>query len=187
MRTRLALCLAAVVIIAGCVPSLHSIVTEKTLTYDPGLVGQWQDDDTAWTITGDPEKKSYVVEIAEDDDKLSKLTAQMVELQGHRFLDMTVEDAKQLNTGDWFKGHIMPVHNFWRIEKKEAGYVIYDMKYETVESLIESKPQIIKHEVVDDDRIVLTDNAENLQKFLVSGLAIENFYEEIVELKPAAK
>ena len=186
MRTRLALCLAAICIVAGCVPSLHSIVTEKTLTHDPALVGQWQADDTVWTITADAEKKSYVIEIDEGDKK-SKLTAHLVELQGHRFLDMIAEDGKQLNTGDMFNAHLLPVHNFWKIEKKEAGYVIFDMKYETVRSVIEDKPAMIKHERLKDNRIVLTDNAENLQKFLIAGLAIEDFYTEAVELKPAAK
>jgi hypothetical protein len=184
MRIHSVLCLAAVLIIAGCVPSLHSIVTEKTLTYDPALVGKWQADDAVWTITGDPEKKSYVVEIAEE-GKQSTLTAHLVELKGHRFLDMFAEDGKQLNTGEWFNAHILPVHNFWKIEKKDAGFVILDMKYETVQSVIKDKPQIVKHEVVDNDRLVLTDSAENLQKFLVAGLTIENFYTEAVELKPA--
>lgn len=185
MRTRLALSLAAILVIAGCVPSLHSIVTEKTLTYDPALVGKWQADDTAWTITGDPESKFYDVEIAED-GKSSKLRAQLVDLQGNRFLDMVAADGKQLNTGDWFNAHILPVHNFWKIEKTASGYTIYDMKYETVESIIKDKPETIKHEVVEGGRIVLTDNAENLQKFLVEGLTIDNFYTEAVELKPAA-
>jgi hypothetical protein len=186
MRTRSVLFLAVTLIIAGCVPSLHSIVTEKTLTYDPALVGKWQADDAVWTITGNAEDKSYDVEILEKEDKKSKLKAQLVELQGHRFLDMVADDGTQLNTGDWFNAHILPVHNFWKIEKKDAGYVIYDMKYETVQSVIKDKPETIKHEVVGDNRIVLTDSAENLQKFLIAGLTIKDFYTEAVELKPSS-
>jgi hypothetical protein len=187
MRTHLALCLTAILIIAGCVPSLHSVVTEKTLIYDPALVGTWTADDAVWTITGDPETRFYDVEIAEEKNKKSKLRAQLVELQGHRFLDMVAADGKLLNTGDWFNMHILPVHNFWKLEKNDAGYVIYDMKYETVESLIKENPGIVKHEVIENDRIVLTDSAENLQKFLIAGLTIENFYANPLELQRAAK
>jgi hypothetical protein len=82
MRTRQWLYVCAILVVGGCVPSLHSIVTEKTLIYDPALPGSYQTEDTRWTITGDPNDKSYSIIIKEKEDKQSLLTAQLVEIQG---------------------------------------------------------------------------------------------------------
>lgn len=184
MRTRLYLCLTAALLIAGCVPSLHSIVTEKTLTYDPALVGRWEAQDTAWTITGDPNDKSYAIAIIESENKQSPLTGRLVEIQGKRFLDLYPSGDAKLNTGDWFNAHLLPVHGFWKLDKAETGFTLSVMNPDTIKDLLAGNPQLIKHEVVEEDRIVLTDTPENLQKFLIAGLGIEKFYGDAMELKP---
>jgi hypothetical protein len=184
MRTRQWLYVCAILVVGGCVPSLHSIVTEKTLIYDPSLPGSYQTEDTCWTITGDPNDKSYSIVIKEKEDKQSLLTAQLVEIQGHRFLDFYPSDEAELNTGDWFNAHILAVHVFWKLDKTEQGFSIFCMNPDTIKEVLEAKPQLVKHEVVEEDRVVLTDTPENLQKFLLAGLTIEKFYGDAVELKP---
>jgi hypothetical protein len=183
MRTGYLLCLG-LIIVGGCVPSLHSIVTDESLTYDPALPGRYQADDTVWTITGDPNEKSYEIVITEKDNKQSLLTAQLVDIQGKRFLDMYPSDEAKLNTGDWFNAHILAVHGFWRLEKTESGYSLAALNPDTVKQILKDKPQLVKHEIVEEDRVVLTDTAENLHKFLIAGLSIEKFYGDFSELKP---
>lgn len=175
--------LCMVLVVAGCVPSLHSIVTEETLTYDPAFVGRYEGDDTIWTVTGDPNEKSFAIVIQEKNEKRSLLTAQMVDIQGHRFIDFSPSDDAELNTGDWFNAHILPVHIFWKLDKTENGYSLAGINPDNLESALKAKPQLVKHEIVDDDRIVLTDSPENLQKFLIEGLKVEKFYGDAMELK----
>lgn len=184
MRARLLICMVAVVV-AGCVPSLHSIVTDKTLTYDPALAGRYQADDTVWTITGDPNEKSYEIVIKEKEDKQSLLRAQLVDVQGTRFLDFYPSDDAKLNTGDWFNAHILPVHCFWKLDKSETGFALAAINPDNLKSILKDKPQLVKHELV-EDRVVLTDSAENLQKFLLEALKIEKLFGEPIELKTVA-
>lgn len=181
MRTRLLVCMA-VVVAAGCVPSLHSIVTDKTLTYDPALAGRYQADETVWTITGDPNEKSYAIVIKEKEDKQSLLKAKLVDVQGVRFLDFYPSDDARLNTGDWFNAHILPVHVFWKLDKTEAGYTLAGLNPDNLKTLLADNPGVVKHEVV-EGRVVLTDSAENLQKFLLDALKIEKVFGDAMELK----
>lgn len=175
----------AILLAGGCVPSLHSIVTEKTLVYDPAFVGKFQVEDAVWTVAADPNEKSYGIQIQEKEGKQSLLVGRIAEFQGRRFLDLYPSNDEKLNTGDWFNAHILPVHTFWQLEKADGHYTLKPLNPDTVKAVLKDKPQLVKHELVDeDDRVVLTDTAAKLQDFLIAGLSIEKFYGEAFELKP---
>ncbi len=184
MKVKGILLVLGVVFIAGCVPSLHELYTKKTLVYDDGLVGKFQEDEQVWEFVGDAEHKSYAITITEEEDKKSKLTGHLVEAGGVRFFDFYPAKDAELEGGDWLKFHIIPVHLFFKVDKTAGGFSLAAVNPDKVDKLLKEKPAMVKHERVEDGRVVLTDTPENLQKFLLEGVKIEDFFGDPVELTP---
>jgi hypothetical protein len=184
MKTRVYLTLLLMLVIGGCVPSLHQLWTKETLVYDDAIKGKYQESDNVWKFAGDPQQKSYALTIHEKDDKVSQLTAHLVEVQGQRFLDMYPSDDAELEGGDWLKFHLVPAHLFLHVSATEPNLVVAAMDPDEVRKLLEQQPELVRHEIIEDNRVVLTDSPEHLQKFLLAGLKIEGFFGEPSELKP---
>jgi len=73
-------------VLLGCVPSLHELYTDDTLIFDPAIAGKWQqEDETVWEFVPDEKAKSYQLTIHEKDAPKSKLVAHLVDLDGARF------------------------------------------------------------------------------------------------------
>lgn len=183
MKTHVNLTLLLMLVIGGCVPSLHQLWTKETLVYDDAIKGKYQESDNVWEFAGDPQQKSYALTIHEKDDKVSKLTAHLIEVQGQRFLDMSPSDDAELEGGDWLKFHFVPAHLFLHVSATEPNLVLAAMNPDEIGKLLKQQPERIKHEIIKDDRVVLTDSPEHLQKFLLAGLKIEGFFGEPQELK----
>ena len=168
MKGKLFITLFSVLIISGCVPSLHQLWTDKTLVYDEAFVGRFKEGGTIWQFTGDPNDKSYEVVITEEKSKESKLTAHLVDVEGQLFFDFYPSDDAEIECGDWLKFHLLAAHLIFKVEKTETSFSLAAMDPEEVEKLLKEKPELIKHELVEEDRVVLTDTPENLQKFLIA-------------------
>ena len=182
-------CIAMVLILcaAGCVPSLHPLYTPQTIVYDPGIAGIWLQDDARWEFVGNPGERSYRLTITEKEDKVSRLYARLVAVNGQRFFDFYPADDAELEGGDWIKAHLVPVHLFFKVEKSGGNLNISAMNPDVIDKLLAQRPGLVKHERVEDDRVVLTDTPENLQKFLLEGLKTDGFFGKAVELTPAEK
>jgi hypothetical protein len=171
----------------GCVPSLHELYTEDTVVYDPAILGHWQQDETTWAISGDPNAKSYTIVIVEQDDKRgtleSKLDGRLVELDGKRYLDIFPNKDVTLNVGNWFQAGLLRAHLFLKQDLKDGTLQLAAMNPETFKKLVEQKPDIVKHEET-QDTIVLTASPKELQAFIKKYGATEKFFGDPMELKP---
>ncbi len=169
MKVKMFIALFSTLFIAGCVPSLHQLWTEKTLVYDEAFVGKYKEGENSWEFTGDPNNKSYELLITEEKDKESKLSAHLVNVEGQLFFDFYL--AGDVEGGDYTKMHLIAVHTFWKVEKTEDGFTLAVMEPDEVGTLLKEKPELVKHERADDDhdRVILTDAPENLQKFLITA------------------
>jgi hypothetical protein len=179
------LVLAAILILFGCVPSLHELYTEEILIFDPNLAGKWQaSENETWEFVPDAQKKSYGLLINEEKDKKSELTAHLVNIKGQRFLDLYPEEPQ---TGVWQNMCLVPAHLFLHVQRTEPNLVVVMMDPDGIKDLLEEKPEMIKHERT-KDRLVLTDTTEHLQDFVIAGLTIEKFYGDpgvLERIKPA--
>ena len=171
MKVKLFIALFSVLFVAGCVPSLHQLWTDKTLVYDEAFVGSFKEGDNVWQFTGDPNDKSYEVVITEEKGKESKLSAHLVDVEGQFFFDFYPSDDAEIECGDWLRFHILAAHCIFKVEKTETSFSLATMDPEEVEKLLKEKPELIKHEIIKnrDQGIVLTDTPGNLQKFLITA------------------
>ena len=165
--------LAAVLILStlfwGClVPSLHPIYTEKDLVFDPKLVGVWGEGDDVWRFSKEGEK-AYRLNVTVD-GKPGAFKAHLVELEGHRFLDIQPK-ALDLDEEDaplhW--ALCLPTHVFMRINVAGDTLKMASPDADDWTAYLKEHPDALKHEIVDGD-VVLTADTSALQKFLVKML-----------------
>lgn len=185
MTLRRSMAILFILCVAGCVPSLHQLYTSKTVIYDPTLAGTWQQDDERWEFIGDPNDRSYHLTITEKENKPSKLFVHLVEVDGYRFFDFYPAEDAELEGGDWLKFSVIPVHLFLRVEKSGQTLELAAMNPDETEKLLAQKPKLVKHELIEDGRVVLTDTPEKLQAFLLEGIKTEGFFGKPFELTPA--
>ena len=184
MTIRKSITILFILCLAGCVPSLHQLYTSNTLVYDPTIVGTWQQEEERWQFVGNPDDKSYELTVTEKNGKQSKLKVHLVEVDGQRFFDFYLADDPEIEAGDWTKFHLLAVHLFFKVQKTENIFKVAAMEPDDIEKMLKEKPEWVKHEIVKDDRVVLTDTPENLQKFLLEGLKTEGFFGDPTELTP---
>lgn len=189
MKVKGVLVALSIIVIAGCVPSLHQLYTDKTLVFDDTVVGTFNEKDgkSVWKFVGDAENKSYAVTINESENKQSKLTGHLVKAGDSLFFDFYPSDDAELEGGDWVKFHVIPVHLFFKVDKTAGGLSLAAMNPDAIDKLLKEKPDLIKHERVEDDRVVLTDSPEKLQTFLLEGLKVKDFFGEPMELTRATQ
>ncbi|MEN8128042.1 MAG: hypothetical protein ABFR90_09600 [Planctomycetota bacterium] len=169
MKIRSCIALSLVLIISGCVPSLHQLWTKETLVYDEAFVGSFKEGDNVWQFTGDPNDTSYELVIAEKEGKKSQLDAHLVDVQGQLFFDFYPSDDAEIECGDWLKFHLVRAHLFLKVEKTKDAFSLAVMDSEEVGKLLQENPKLVKHEFIEDSPLVLTDTPENLQKFLIEA------------------
>lgn len=176
---------SALVVLMGCVPSLHELYTDQTLVFDPTIAGRWQqeNDEAVWDFSAEAESKSWTLTIKEKEGKESLLKVHLVEIAGKRFFDFYPAENVEIEMGDWLKATLIPGHLFVRVEKTGTNLMLAVLNPDTIEKLLEKKPDMVKHERLDDDRIVLTDNPKGLQTFIAAGLQIEKFFGDPIVIK----
>jgi hypothetical protein len=168
MKTKKNIFYCVALLMAGCLPSLHPLYNDKTLIFKEELIGKWmQDDGGFWQFkrAGD---KEYELRICDDQQgEIGRFSAHLIEIKGLMFLDLFPDDKPLEDLDDFYKIHILPVHTFMKVDQINPNLRLRMIDYDEVKKMIENNPNIIKHEVVDDDRIVLTSSTEELQNFVV--------------------
>jgi hypothetical protein len=185
MKLMRLLTIAALLGFAGCVASLHEFYTEQTLVFDPALAGVWrqQDNDYRWQFVPNEEKQAYTLTITEKEDTQSKLMVHLFEIDGRRFMNLHPARDTHLETGDWTKAHLIAAHHVLKVDRDGPHLLLAALNPETIERILKEKPNIVKHERL-DDRFVLTDSPKGLQAFLKAGLDIDNFFTKPGTLEP---
>ncbi len=169
-------------ILGGCVPSLHPLYTDKDLTFEEKLSGSWSDSEQIWKFEGDSEEKSYELIILDKDLKKGEFTAHLVKIDNMLFLDLFPEKPG-LQAHDFYKFHLLRVHTFVRVEQIEPTLQMQMMNPDTIKQMLKNDPNLIKHEIVEEDRIILTASTEQLQKLMKKHANDEDFFGDTTEFK----
>ena len=167
----LAATLGLAVFLAGCIPSLNPLYTEKDLVFDPALVGVWSNGANAtdsWKFQKRDEK-SYAL-VIRDDDKTSPFVAHLVKLGKYRFLDLCpnkdgLNDSKVEGT---YAMALIRGHLFLKVSQIEPTLQMVMLDPDWLDKLLKKNPKSIHHKRNEDgDGIVLTASTKELQKFML--------------------
>jgi len=178
----------SVMFLVGCVPSLHRLYDEKTIVFDEKLLGRWMQDkeENTWTFEKEGDENAYKLTVVDDKGKTGKFKVHLVKLDGMLFMDMFPGEIDDDKMNELYAIHLIPGHTFLKVDRTEKGWNLHMMNPDKIKEMLEEKPDLIKHEIMDDgEGIVLTAGTKDLQKFVVQCTKVEEAFGGAMELVPA--
>ena len=174
MKTKNILLYLLVAVLAGCVPSLHSLFTDKNLVFADAFLGLWTSDSgkNTWELkrySDNKDKRYRLIHIDRENGKHGRFIVTFGKLNDMLFADFYPEDIES-ETSYFYQCHQLLGHTFGKIEPNDSELIIRMMDANKVKTLLQNEPNLIKHEVIKDQkdsRIVLTAPTEELQKLVV--------------------
>ena len=166
--------LGFIALATACVPSLNPLYSDKDLTFDPALLGVWEEKGTgeSWAFAKNG-KLGYSVSHTDADGRKSKLTAHLVKLEDKLFLDLFPAPGTSPLTGS-------STHTFIHIVSREPMRVAV-LEPRWLKDYLTDHPGAIRHQKVNGE-IVLTSSPAESQKFLLAHLNTRDAYTEPSEL-----
>ena len=184
-RTKKILFYSLAALLTGCIPSLHSLYTEKDTVFDERLLGDWLTDDPKWEwkFEKHSDPNSYKLTVTDDEGK-GEFIAHLVKLNDMLFIDLYPGEPQSLKSCDLWQFHVLPVHTFMKVEQIEPiAAKMRMMNPKKMQEMLENDPNVIKHEIIEDDRIVLTASTNELQEFMKKHANDEDFFSDLLELE----
>ena len=162
---KLYLVAACVLVMAGCVRSLHPLYTDNELVFERLLLGTWveiQNSKDSWIFqkAGD---NAYDL-IHTEKGAPAKFEAHLVKLGKFLFLDIFPSQPDTKN--EFYKLHLIPAHTFSRIWIEGDFVKLALLDNDWLRDMVTQNKVSIRHERV-EDAVILTAPTEDLQKFVV--------------------
>ncbi|MGD0597383.1 MAG: hypothetical protein ABSA64_07675 [Sedimentisphaerales bacterium] len=163
-------------ILAGCIDagdlllnfkfpvSLHPFFTEKEITFDQQLLGDWQMENSNSNDLyrfEEGEKKSYKILIIEDGKIAASFESYALKLNNKLYLDIS-PTTSDTNNSPPTNPLLLPTHMLAKIEAIEPNLQVQLL---SIPDTLEKDPNFLKHETV-DSYIVLTASTKELQNFI---------------------
>jgi hypothetical protein len=165
-------------LLAGCIPSLHPLYTDKDRISMDEIIGVWlsAEGTSMYYINADPDDQpSYTFtyfelpkknDLFQRDSTPANLEVNLVRLGGATFMDFYPGDNESLDNMNMLLAiHLIPAHTFARFKISNDTLTIWRFDPDWLKKLFEENRIRISHEKL-DDQIVLTASTEELQKFV---------------------
>ncbi|MEX0704094.1 MAG: hypothetical protein WD069_18480 [Planctomycetales bacterium] len=155
----------ASLLLAGCVPSLNPVYTEKDVTFDRALLGRWkQKDSTAtWHFTkhGD---NAYHLSYADEDGRTGRFVVHLTRIGDATFMDLFPEKTN-VETSAFYQFHLIPIHTVYLVETIDAEPKFAAIDFEWLDEHLAANPQAVPF-VTFDGRKLITASTDDLRKFV---------------------
>jgi hypothetical protein len=165
-------------LLAGCIPSLHPLYTEKDRIRMNKITGVWisEDSSSIYQIKAAPDNQpSYLCtyyEMSDDGEILQRDTSHanfevnIVRLDDAYFMDFYPGENEELDKMNLLLAiHLIEVHTFARFKLTQDTLFIWRFDPNWLQTLFDQNKIRIAHEKT-GDQIVLTASTEELQKFV---------------------
>ncbi len=123
---------ALAILLAGCddVVSLYPLYDDRTLVFEPALLGSWTEGDSGerWTFEQAGEK-TYRLTVT-DSKETTEITAHLVELGGLLFLDLAEEEAGATGIQGHMFGLVRVERDSLRLGFLKSGWLAKKLKQE---------------------------------------------------------
>jgi hypothetical protein len=177
-------CIAAILLLAGCIPSLHPLYTEKDVFFDPALLGTWRQrgEEVSWAFSAH-EPRAYRLVFADEKKREGVFSVRLLRLEGKMFLDLYPEDpAKEMNA--YYKAHLVKAHTFMAVQQIEPVLRMSAMSHNWLDDLLKKNPGAIAHERRGNE-IVFTAGTREMQAFVLKHLSTPEAFGKPTEMERA--
>jgi hypothetical protein len=179
---RLSLAVAALMLFAGCIPSINPFYTDSDLVFEPKLVGSWQTKKTdeqlsQWRFekSGDREK-SYKLTVTEQKTKGGEFAAHFFKLGKESFLDLVPTKCDYAsNQADLVGMAMVPGHLLMRVLEVGPELKLATCDYDWLKKFLTENPKSLANHQ-EGDAIFLTAEPADLQRFVLAHLGEEQLF-----------
>lgn len=185
-RPLLSLVAGVAIVLTGCVvTSVYPYYTDRDIIFEAALLGDWVDAEADI-----PDNEFCRIEKFGDSgyrltyfgrNETNSCEGRLFRLNGQLFLD-TCPTNRALDE--------LPVHQLQKVRRTDAILETVSLNYDWLTKLLEKNPKALRHIVVtdkngdrEDNRIVLTADTADLQKFVLKHLNNTNAWNEPSALK----
>ena len=181
MRTKELAFFVLAITLSGClIQSLHPLYTDKELIFEEKLIGKWSEDGDYILEFKKGEGKAYKMRMF--DGKDGRFEAHLVKLKDMMFLDIYPDDVTMEGAQGFYRMHLLPVHTFMKIDEIDPNLQLRALDYEKVSEMLKEDPNLLKHEVLEEEHIVLTAPTKQLQEFMIKYASVEGVFGDTTEL-----
>ncbi len=176
---------AAAILLAACIPSVNPFYEDKDVVFDQHLIGEWQEKG----VTNQPEvwsfeqssNKAYNLTVTEE-GKTGKFSAHLFKLKQEQFLDLIPTDCNYANDQAGMVAFSMfPGHLLMRVGQIEPELKLAPCDYDWLEKFLQKNPKALSHHL-EPERILLTADSGDLQKFVLKHLGTNELFKEYGEM-----
>lgn len=167
---------AAAGVLTACIPSVYPFYTAKDISFDPHLVGDWQDQNGSdsdvenWKFEAAADKV-YKLTVTEKEGKKGQFEAVLFKLGDQRFLDIIPSDCDYAkDQADLVAASMFPGHLLIHVSQIGPELKMAMTDFDWLQKHLESNPTALAHHE-EDKRIVLTASTSDLQQFILKHLA----------------
>lgn len=158
------------ILLLGCVPSLHQFYNDKDLIFEQRLVGVWVDSENK-NQTWDFQKSndtSYNVTYTEDSVP-GDFSCHLFKIGKLTYLDIYPKDMPQ-DVADkmngFYKMHLISTHTLMKVTWSGDNLELATMDPDVFKKMNENHVLTVKHEQDKDGNIILTASTIELQSFV---------------------
>jgi hypothetical protein len=174
-------------LLAGClVTSVYPFYTAKDVVFDAALTGNWTNSTDAqerWEFAA-TDTNGYRVTYS-NKDSTNVMQATLFKLQGNLFLDLFNAEIK-----DDVQPPPIPSHFLLRMNQIKPSVKMAPMNYDWLTKLVSENPKSVRHHWLgeekekdrDKQRLVLTADTAELQKFIIQHLGTAEAWKDESEL-----
>ena len=173
-------------LLTGClVTSVYPFFSAKDVAFDPALVGNWTnttEEVEHWQFAAEKTNRYQLTYITKDHTNVMQAT--LFKLRDTSFLDLFSTEISEEN-----QPPPIPSHLLFRIVQTSPTLKMSAMDYDWLSKLLTQEPKAVRHHVIqvsddaDKNRLVLTADTEELQKFVMKHLGTKEAWGDPVELK----
>lgn len=176
-----------IVLLSGCLTTLHPIFEESDLVYKTELLGKWKTSgsDGGWaeisplaneTNIEMPGKissikhKGYLVTYKKDDGEADRsYIAFLARIGSHLYFDYyPVPSATEKKGDEFYMIHFVKMHTPYRVELlKNGGFELSQLESNFLEKLIQEKKIRISHEKTLDGQVIITASTAELKQYIL--------------------
>ena len=184
MKTKHALFVAGlfILLLAGCIPSIHPLYHEEDIVFKPELLGVWKEGDAKWVFEQRGENGYYLKYYEKENFFIKKSTFSdfeitLLKLGENYYLDFYPGDNDHLDFSGLLISTMLPVHIFAKVNFVDEGVEISFFDRDWLEELLEKNRIRIAHEQT-PEYFVLTASTDELQKFVIKYSDVEEAFVE---------
>lgn len=158
--------IVSLLVVAGCLPSLHSVYTEEDLVFEPEIVGFWKLDKSpqTWDFSKRDEK-SYDMVFTDKNGQSGRFVAHLCRVEGALFLDLFPRQEK-IDAATFYNYHLLPIHTVYMVKQTKPSLELASIDLNWVKQYLTDHPDELSHST-HNNRTLITASTKELQKFLV--------------------